>query len=1077
MIDLREERTVSNTTLTLRRERLHRALDEGTSRRLTSLVAGAGFGKTELLASWAEDRNTTWHTLSPADRSLASFTRAVVGALRLRVPALPTDVLLPLDGAQGPDADADEDLRADAYAAALSDALSDRLSRPLVLILDDVHHLVRESASARLIAGLCRQAPEGLRIVLASREEIPFRVERMRGRGDVGDIQVDELRFTLSETAELLPPEQAGLSDDIHGANAGWPVGTRFAIEGIRGLSSEAALDAITLMRDPDGPVFPYLAQEVFGQEDPAVVAMLRTVSPLARFTQEVVTALVGVEGRDLLRVAASRGLYLGPRETGVGWWTLTPLAREYISERLPLTGEERDAVHKAAAELFIEVGARREALESVCALGDAEAIAELLTSEGQAMIAAAQVDVVLVAISHIPIEGRPVLLDRLEGEARQIQGDWDGALEVYERIVPRTGKIDPGLAWRIGLIHHLRGSLDTALAAYSRGSLRKGEPRERALLCGWMASAHWLRGEMDDCRRLADRAMVEARGSGDEQALAITHTVFAMIAAVDGDRRSNEWHYLEALGHAERAQDVLQIIRIHVNRASLHHEEASYRESLAELDVALDLADLAGFASFRALALVNRGEAHLGLGRLEEAKADFEEAKHAYARFGASDVGYALLGLGNVYAFRGDRALARAAYEEVLAAVEASGDLQARVPALAGLARVLIDEDIGAAEGYAKEAVAAGPVLSHVDALCAASEVALASGADNEALRLAHEAAAVARTRRDRAGIANALILEARATSNPVAAAEASTIFREIENDLGAALARKTLFDLGALADEEAGEVARQLMSLGSRAAAAEIVAARVERSSVPEVAIQSLGGFGVRRDGDLVGASEWQSRKARDLLKLLVARRGRPASREQLAEIIWPDQTADKTGNRLSVALSTVRSVLDPDRRHAADWFIAGDRTAVALQLERVDVDYERFFLSARRGLELWRSRKPEDSRPQLRAAESAYVGDFLEEDAYEEWCGPVREEARATYLAVAKALAADSMDREDHESAIKYLLRVLEKDSYDEGAHLGLVEAMAAAGRHGEARRIYRQYTAKMHEIDVEAARYPL
>lgn len=1063
--------------MTLRRDRLHDLLDTGTQGRLTSVVAGAGFGKTALLLSWSEDRNTTWHTLTAADRNLSSFTKAIVGALRLRVPALPTDVMLPLEGAQGPDADTDEDHRADAYAAALSDALSDQLARPLTLVLDDVQHLSAHSASARLIAGLCRQAPEALRIVLATRADIPFRIERMRGRGEVFEIEADALRFTADETSELLPADLRSLAARVHEATAGWPVGTRFAIEALRDLSPQEALDAIGGMQRPDGPLFPYMAEEVFEQEHEDIVQLLRTVAPLTRFTPELVSLVVGPQGRNQLQVASTRGLYLQPREAGVGWWSLTPLARQFVTERMPLSNDEHRRVHSQAAEFFLGIGARREALESVCALGDVDAIVDLLVGEGQAMIAAAQVEAVLEAINHLPLSDRTPIIHRLEGEARQIQGDWDGALEVYARLIPSEDEVAPGLAWRIGLIHHLRGSLDSALDVYHRASLDSGEPRERALLCGWMASAHWLRGEMDDCRRLADRAMAEARAAEDEQALALSHTVLAMIAAVDGDRRSNEWHYLEALAHAERAHDVLQIIRIHVNRASLHHEEASYRESLDELAVALDLADLAGFATFRSLALVNRGEAHLGLGRLEEAKADFEEARKAYDRIGASDVGYAHLGLGNVYSLRGDKALARAAYEEVLAAVENSGDLQARVPALAGLARVMIDEDLSAAEGYAKQAVAAGPVLGHAEALTVSAEVALAGDNRAEALRLAREAASVARSRRDRAGIANALVLEARVTETVDPAREAGRIYGEIGNELGVALARMAEFELGALTPFEAVGLASELSRLGARAIAGEVEARLPSNAQTRDVAIQCLGGFGVRIEGVPVNASQWQSRKARDLLKVLVARRGRPVHRDQLAAVVWPDDPADKTANRLSVALSTVRGVLDPDKKRPADWYIAADRSSVALNAEHVTVDYEEFMRTAEHGLERWRNRKPEEARSHLKAAEAAYVGDFLEEDAYEEWCGPVREEARALYLAVAKALAADAMDLADHHAAIKYLLRVLERDPYDEGAHLGLVEAMVAAGRHGEARRLYRQYGAKMDEIDVEAAPYPM
>ena len=64
-------------------------------------------------------------------------------------------------------------------------------------------------------------------------------------------------------------------------------------------------------------------------------------------------------------------------------------------------------------------------------------------------------------------------------------------------------------------------------------------------------------------------------------------------------------------------------------------------------------------------------------------------------------------------------------------------------------------------------------------------------------------------------------------------------------------------------------------------------------------------------------MAVGEWKSRKARDLLKILVLRRGSPATRDELAELLWPDDAGDASGNRLSVAVSILRAVLDPESR----------------------------------------------------------------------------------------------------------------------------------------------------------------
>ena len=192
---------------------------------------------------------------------------------------------------------------------------------------------------------------------------------------------------------------------------------------------------------------------------------------------------------------------------------------------------------------------------------------------------------------------------------------------------------------------------------------------------------------------------------SGEDRALAAAHTVLAMLAALEGDRASNDAHYLRALDHAERAGDVLQIIRIRVNRGSRNLEEGAYEAAIVELDLAIRLADLGGFGAFRALALTNRGESRLRLGHLEEAIADLDAARLIYQRLGSDDVAYPLGILGDVYRERGDAALARAAYEEAARRGDAMGDLQALVPALAGLARVLASDDPEQAGALAQRA------------------------------------------------------------------------------------------------------------------------------------------------------------------------------------------------------------------------------------------------------------------------------------------------------------------------------------------------------------------------------------
>ena len=233
--------------------------------------------------------------------------------------------------------------------------------------------------------------------------------------------------------------------------------------------------------------------------------------------------------------------------------------------------------------------------------------------------------------------------------------------------------------------------------------------------------------------------------------------------------------------------------------------------------------------------------------------------------------------------------------------------------------------------------------------------------------------------------------------------------------------------------------------------------------------LSIRTLGAFRVLRDGDPVPATAWQSRKARTLLKVLLARRGRATPREQLMEILWPDEDSDVVSRRLSVALATARAVLDPDKRHPPDHVIAADQGSLRVELAHVQVDVETFLAASARGLTAHRLGQPE-ADPQLAAARDLYTGDFLEEDRFDDWAQPLRGEARAVLRSVLVALADRGSDAEG------CYLRMLELDEYDEPAHLGLVRLLEAQGRRGESHQRYRSYVERMAHIQTPAQPYP-
>jgi DNA-binding SARP family transcriptional activator len=92
------------------------------------------------------------------------------------------------------------------------------------------------------------------------------------------------------------------------------------------------------------------------------------------------------------------------------------------------------------------------------------------------------------------------------------------------------------------------------------------------------------------------------------------------------------------------------------------------------------------------------------------------------------------------------------------------------------------------------------------------------------------------------------------------------------------------------------------------------------------------------------------------------------------------------------------------------------------------------------------------------------------------YADWASGLRDEARVAYVRVARTLADRAAASGEHDGAAGYLLRILQRDVYDERAHLALVRSFVGGGAHGEARRAYRAYVSRMEELGVEPAPFP-
>lgn len=1058
---------------------------------MTVVRGPTGIGKTHYVRGAVDPASSVWVTLR-AHRHATELAAHLDRRLRMRLATLPSDLAAAVSPSCGPAADADPMGRAEQLGALIARALSLALQRDTVLVIDELERIDDAPEPARLIDSLVRSAPAKLGIVLITRTDTPFSVARLRQEGRLTEIDGDDLRWSAADATAYItgiwPEADATSIEAITAAAVGNPGALRAATHLARRLSATDREAAIRCLTASDGDL-----------AIAAVGGLMATLEPPARrllddlvVLREASLAELGehADGADPLTLAELVDTGLLAQEPGV--------TGRYRPSRIVLdlaigAGHTDPARAAAAVRLAVTQGDPRRGLEVALAHGDADLLARTVEELAPAVIDSGYAQLVLDAVEALPDDHRAGL-HGVAGRAAQALGDWQRAVDEYE--LAAAVEVRSGDAWRHGLILYLQGQSGHAREVYERALARTSgyqtppgdTPADRAMLAGYAGAAAWTVGDLEASRSLAGTALTLATGARDDRALSVAYTTAAMVAASDGDRVANDWNYVRALQHAERSGDVLQIARIRSNRGSRLMEEGEFESALSELDLAVRHADLGGYGVMLALALSNRGEVLVKLGRLDEARNDLGTAIDLLQRQGSSLVAYPMSALVRLYVARGDLEQARGTGERALALGEAVSDQQITTAIHVQLARALAAREPDSARQHAEKAVAATSSLDLPEAWWVLASLALDRGDRDEAADAVRRSIELARIRRDRWALGNALEvgaeLEPDLRDRRARLEEALGLFRELGCVLDAA--RVELRLASQERPEEAtpriAAVADIARRLGARplAAAADDLLAQLRTDDRAPLHVVALGSFGLIRDGEQVPSAAWQSKKARDLFRMLVTRRGRPLPRELAIERLWPDDAADdpgKASSKLSVALATIRAVLDPDKRFASDHFLQADSEAIRLDTTHVTIDVEQFLAGAQRALKHHREGQAETAAAMLATVESSYTGDVFEDDPYSDWHVPLREEARSTYLTVARALADRRAAAGDHDDAVRLLLRVLEREPYDEGAHLQLVSLLVQAGRHGDARRRYQHYSDRMRELDLEPRSFPV
>jgi LuxR family maltose regulon positive regulatory protein len=289
------------------RPRLLKSLGNALGLPLTILTAPPGFGKTTLLAEWANYVKTferpnvltllAWLSLDSDDNGLARFWTYTIAALQKAMgsslresPESPVlaEVQGLLAGTPPP---------FQIFLTLLINEISTILL-PVVLILDD-YHVIQDPGISESVAYLVDHIPANLHLVIASRTDPPLPLGRWRARGQLNSLRAQELRFSQDEAVEFLNGTM-GLSlsqenvAELDQRTEGWAAGLQMAAFALQDEDEAGAARAIQAFSGRHHFLLDFFTGEILARQPEEIQQFLLRTSVLDRMCGPLCDAVLG---------------------------------------------------------------------------------------------------------------------------------------------------------------------------------------------------------------------------------------------------------------------------------------------------------------------------------------------------------------------------------------------------------------------------------------------------------------------------------------------------------------------------------------------------------------------------------------------------------------------------------------------------------------------------------------------------------------------------------------------------------------------------------------------------------------
>ena len=324
----------------IHRPRLLKLFENNSQKPLVLVCAPAGYGKSIIVSQWLEQqtRKFSWLSLDEHQNDLSSFLEHFVEALSsLILDGLSESQKFIYDPAF---------LSKQVFRETLLNEVSE-IGEPLILVLDD-YHVINNATIHELVESLIEYPPPNLQLVLISRRDPPFGLQKLRLHGQLLDVRMRDLALDEDELKELsmrqgIPDNSKNLKE-LMAWTEGWILGARLYFSESPPLVNELAKVKSSLLFHEVELYFENLLKS-FNAE---MQLLISAVALSERFNAELVDVLAQSEniktihGKEFVKLLQKNQFFLVQLDDKAGWCRFHHLFRDWLNRHFLKTNAVR---------------------------------------------------------------------------------------------------------------------------------------------------------------------------------------------------------------------------------------------------------------------------------------------------------------------------------------------------------------------------------------------------------------------------------------------------------------------------------------------------------------------------------------------------------------------------------------------------------------------------------------------------------------------------------------------------------------------------------------------------------------